>query len=149
MKQRDLFAQPENAETAGNPALAVATEAGGEPPELAPLGGTRSEAVQRLQIGLTGLCAMILMIGVAGVLGGQADLAEEAAVPDAAPTTEPTAAPPQRDPLADAGVVPDIPTEPDVEDPPVPTDTIMTEPDGAVTVPDTLPTEPQVDEDAP
>ncbi|MEE4289888.1 MAG: hypothetical protein V2J14_10995 [Erythrobacter sp.] len=82
-----------------------------EPPEEAPLGGSRVEAVQRLQVGLTGLCAMILLIGLAGLIGGQADIAEEAAVPDAAPTTEPTAAPPQRDPLADAGVVPDIPSD--------------------------------------
>ncbi|MEL6487197.1 MAG: hypothetical protein AAFQ13_08640 [Pseudomonadota bacterium] len=137
MAQRDLFSQLGGADAAA------------DPPELAPLGGTRSEAMQRLQIGLTGLCAMILMIGVAGVLGGQADLAEEAAVPDAAPTTEPTAAPPQRDPLADAGVVPDIPAEPEVEETPAASDTIVTEADGAVTVPDTPPTEPQVAPDAP
>ena len=31
---------------------------------------------------------------------------------DAVPTTEPVAAPAQRDPLADAGVVPDLPVEP-------------------------------------
>ena len=136
MAQRDLFSQLSGSAPAA------------EPPELAPLGGTRTEAVQRLQVGLTGLCAMILMIGVAGVLGGQADLAEEAAVPDAAPTTEPTAAPPQRDPLADAGVVPDIPTEPEVEETPIPSETIVTDVDGAVTVPDTPPTEPQVDPDA-
>lgn len=78
-------------------------------PDGAPLGGSRSEAMQRLQVGVTGLCAMVLVVGIASVIGGQADIAEEAAVPDAAPTTEPTAAPPQRDPLADAGVVPDIP----------------------------------------
>lgn len=80
-------------------------------PEDAPLGGTRTQALQRLQIGLTGLSTMILLIGIASVLGTQANRAEEAAVPDAAPTTEPTAPPAQRDPLADAGVVPDLPTE--------------------------------------
>ena len=82
------------------------------PPEAAPLGGTKAEANQRLQIGLVGLASMILLIALANVLGTQADRAEEAAVPDAAPTTEPTVAPPQRDPLADAGIVPDIPSEP-------------------------------------
>jgi len=80
-------------------------------PEGAPVGGPRSEAMQRLQVGVFGICAMILLVGLASIIGSQADLVEETAVPDAAPTTEPTAAPAQRDPLADAGVVP--PTEPD------------------------------------
>lgn len=78
----------------------------------APLGGNRAEAMQRLQVGLFGIGAMILLIGLASVIGNQAELTEAGAVPDAAPTTEPTDAPPQRDPLADAGVVPDIPAEP-------------------------------------
>jgi hypothetical protein len=93
------------------PVAAFGSPSSDEAPDEAPLGGSRIEAVQRLQVGLTGLCAMILLIGLAGLIGGQADIAEEAAVPDAAPTTEPTAAPPQRDPLADAGVVPDIPSD--------------------------------------
>ena len=79
-------------------------------PEGAPLGGTRSEAVQRLQIGVFGICAMILLVGLASIIGSQADMVEETAVPDAAPTTEPTAPPARRVPLADAGVVP--PSEP-------------------------------------
>lgn len=87
----------------------AADRAAGRPPEGAPLGGTRAEASRRLQIGLSGLGAMVLLIGLADVLGSQADLAEESAVPDAAPTTEPTEAAPQRDPLADAGIVPDMP----------------------------------------
>lgn len=94
------------------------------PPEAAPLGGTKAEANQRLQIGLVGLASMVLLIALANVLGTQADRAEEAAVPDAAPTTEPTAAPPQRDPLADAGIVPDIPSEPS----PTPTATTAPQP---------------------
>ena len=114
-----------------------------DPPADAPLGGTRAEALQRLQVGLPGLCSMILIIGVASIVGGQADIAEESAVPDAAPTTEPTAVAPQRDPLADAGVVPDIPAEPEAVETDTPDDTIVTDEDGAVTVPDTLPTEPQ------
>ena len=77
-----------------------------------PLGGTRAEAVQRLQVGLFGIFAMVLLVGLASAIGSQAEQAEQEAVPDAAPTTEPTEAPPQRDPLADAGVVPDIPAEP-------------------------------------
>lgn len=82
------------------------------PPESAPLGGNREEAAQRLQVGLFGIGAMVLLVGLASVIGNQAELTDASAVPDAAPTTEPTDAPPQRDPLADAGVVPDIPAEP-------------------------------------
>ncbi|WP_255547898.1 hypothetical protein [Erythrobacter ani] len=81
------------------------------PPEGAPLGGTRAEAIQRLQVGLFGLFAMVLLVGLASIIGGQAALTEQTAVPEAAPTTEPSEAPPQRDPLVDAGVVPDIPAE--------------------------------------
>ena len=79
----------------------------------APLGGTRAEAIQRLQVGLFGLFSMVLVVGVANIIYNRAQVTEAAAVPEAAPTTEPTEAPPQRDPLADAGVVPDIPTEPE------------------------------------
>lgn len=82
------------------------------PPEGAPLGGTRAEAAQRLQVGLFGIVSMILLVGLASIIGTQADRTEEGAVPEAAPTTEPTEAPPQRDPLADAGIVPDMPAEP-------------------------------------
>ncbi len=93
------------------------TRDGEAAPSGAPLGGTKSEAAQRLQVGLFGIGAMVLLVGLANVLGNQADRTEEGAVPEAAPTTEPTAAAPQRDPLADAGIVPDIPAEPS----PVPT----------------------------
>lgn len=88
------------------------TAEGDAPPEGAPLGGTKAEATQRLQIGLFGLGSMVLLIGLATVIGNQADLTQESAVPEAAPTTEPTDVAPQRDPLADAGIVPDIPAEP-------------------------------------
>ncbi|WP_337660878.1 hypothetical protein [Erythrobacter sp. Alg231-14] len=94
------------------------TAEGEAPPEGAPLGGTKSEATQRLQVGLFGIGSMVLLVGLASVLGNQADLTQEGAVPDAAPTTEPTEAASQRDPLADAGIVPDIPAEPS----PTPTD---------------------------
>lgn len=130
-------------------------DASGDALAEAPLGGTRAEALQRLQVGLSGIFAMILLVGLASVIGNQAERAEEAAVPDAAPTTEPTSAPPQRDPLADAGVVPDIPVEPEVVQPQPQS---QLPPDlgegakpilGPVTVPDTPPTEPQVGTDAP
>jgi hypothetical protein len=79
----------------------------------APLGGTRAQAVQRLQIGIAGLAAMVLMIALASVIMEQANRTEATSVPQAAATVaaESTAAP-QTDPLADAGVVPDMPAEP-------------------------------------
>lgn len=80
--------------------------------EVAAINNARAETAQRLQIGLSGLGAMILLVGLASVIGSQADASRESAVPEAAPTTEPTEAPPQRDPLVDAGIVPDIPAEP-------------------------------------
>jgi hypothetical protein len=109
------------------------------PPEGAPLGGTRAEAMQRLQVGLFGLGSMILLIGLASIIGSQADLARETSVPDAAPTTEPTVAAPQRDPLADAGIVPDIPAEPTPSPSPTPT---TASPAETNTPDDTAPTGP-------
>jgi hypothetical protein len=79
---------------------------------FAPARQAREEAIQRLQIGLFGIGAMVLLVGLASIIGSQADLIEDAAVPEAAPTTEPSATPTQSNPLADAGVVPDIAAEP-------------------------------------
>ena len=74
---------------------------------------TRAQAVQRLQIGIAGLASMVLMIALANVIMDQANRTEATSVPQAAATVaaEPTTAP-QNDPLADAGVVPDMPAEP-------------------------------------
>lgn len=78
-----------------------------------PMGGTRSQSVQRLQIGLSGLAAMLLLVGLANIIMDRAQESEEQAVPDAAPTVAPNeAAAPLSDPLADAGVVPDLPASP-------------------------------------
>lgn len=79
----------------------------------APLGGTKGEAMQRLQVGLSGLAGMVLLVGLASVIQGRAQSIDDSAVPEAAPTTEPVDTPQQTDPLADAGVVPDIPAEPE------------------------------------
>lgn len=78
-----------------------------------PLGGTRAEAVQRLQVGLSLLGGVILLVGLANAIEDRAKETEAASVPDAAATITPTPSPPpQTDPLADAGVVPDLPAEP-------------------------------------
>jgi len=82
----------------------------------APLAGTRSQAMQRLQIGLFGLAAMILLVSLANIILTNAQQNEARVVPEAAPTVAADEnAAPVRDPLADAGVVPDMPDEAEAE----------------------------------
>lgn len=74
---------------------------------------TRSESIHRLQIGLAGLGTMILLIGLAQVVYDRAQLSEAESVPSASATIAPQeTVPVQSDPLAEAGVVPDLPAEP-------------------------------------
>lgn len=81
---------------------------------LARVGRSRAEAVHRLQIGLSGIAAMVLLVALADTILSRADESEASAVPEAAATVEPTpAATPKNDPLAEAGVVPDLPATPD------------------------------------
>ena len=81
-----------------------------------PLGGTRAQAVQRLQVGLSGLAGVILLISLANIIMDKAKLAEAERVPEAAPTVAVDPAPAgQSDPLADAGVIPEIPASPTPE----------------------------------
>ena len=83
------------------------------PPDApgAPLGGTRAQRIQRLQIGFAGVTAMLLLVALADVVGNRVQETEASVVPEAAPTTEPSTAPAARDPLAEAGVVPELPGE--------------------------------------
>jgi hypothetical protein len=101
MNQRSLF-RPSS----------TSSEVPGTPDELPPPATVRAEAVQRLQVGISGIGAMVLLVGLASVIGGQAERNDQLAPPEAAPTTEPSAAPAQANPLADAGVVPDIAAQP-------------------------------------
>jgi hypothetical protein len=88
------------------------SEVPGAPDDLPPPATVRAEAMQRLQVGVFGIGAMVLLVGLASVIGGQAERNDQLAPPEAAPTTEPSAAPAQNNPLADAGVVPDIAAQP-------------------------------------
>ena len=77
---------------------------------VAPLAGTRSQSMQRLQIGLFGLAAMILLVSLANIILDSAESNEARVVPEAAPTVNAgNGAAQVSDPLADAGVVPDMP----------------------------------------
>ena len=80
--------------------------------EPAPLSGTRAERIQRLQIGFFGIGAMCLLVALADVVISRAERTQATAVPEAAPTVQPTAIASPRDPLADAGVVPELSDEP-------------------------------------
>ena len=103
---------------------APADETGGDDRELAaPLGGTRAEAMQRLQIGVGGLMAMVLLVGVANIVIDRARETDATTVPQAAATVQ--AEPPQKDPLANAGIVPDLPA--DATDDPVPEGPVLPE----------------------
>lgn len=88
------------------------TEAGHAGDESIGLLGTRAEAMQRLQIGVTGIVMMFLLVGLASTIENRAKEAELASVPEAAPTVVPTESAAQDDPLVSAGVVPDMPADP-------------------------------------
>ena len=58
----------------------------GEQPPVAPLAGSRSQSMQRLQVGLFGLAAMILLVSLASIVINSAEQNEARVVPEAAPT---------------------------------------------------------------
>ncbi|MGB7373703.1 hypothetical protein [Pontixanthobacter sp.] len=81
--------------------------------DAAPLGGTRAQSVQRLQVGVAGVVAMILLVALADLIQDRAAQTESIAVPEAASTVAAKeTGTPQSDPLVEAGVVPDLPAEP-------------------------------------
>lgn len=80
-------------------------------PLLVP-GKVRAEAVRRLQIGLTGLFAMILLVSLANIIKDRAQESDLSTVSDAdaSLSAEETPVPANKDPLADAGLVPELST---------------------------------------
>lgn len=94
---------------ASDPTLEDATA--GENP-VSPLGGTRAEAIQRLQVGLFGLAAMLLLISLASIILDRLKETESTVVQDTAVTDNAQAAPTNKDPLVDAGVLPELPAQP-------------------------------------
>jgi len=77
-----------------------------------PLGGTRQQAMNRLQVGIGGVVGVLMLVGLASVIQNQADEVERNAVPEAASTNIPQPKPKSADPLVEAGVVPDLPATP-------------------------------------
>ena len=79
----------------------------------APLAGSRAETIQRLQVGLSGLAVVVLIVGLAHIITERRAVSDAAVVPEAASTVAAEPSPtPVSDPLAEAGVVPEIPPEP-------------------------------------
>ena len=74
----------------------------------------RAQAVHRLQIGVLGLASMLLLVGLANIIMDRAR-ADGAGTLATTASASPTAIPvsrgagPGNDPLADLGVVPDLP----------------------------------------
>lgn len=89
-------------------------QAGGNPDGVAPapLAGTRQQRLQRLQVGLLGLGGILLLVGLANIIISGARQSEQEAVAELpAPSANDLPGPGPRDPLADAGVAPDLPAE--------------------------------------
>jgi len=81
-------------------------------PPSAPLAPTRAQAIQRLQVGLFGLAAMVLLVALANIIMDSAEHNQATVVPEAAPTVSGEKGAGQAsDPLAGAGVVPEAPAE--------------------------------------
>lgn len=67
----------------------------------------RSQAVHRLQVGLFGLCAMLLIVGLANIIMDRARLSEGTREPvEAVVAVDAEVKKPASEPLADIGVVP-------------------------------------------
>lgn len=73
-------------------------------------GGARAEAMKRLQIGLLGLAAMLLMVALANIVMERAQQSDALAVPEAVDSSAMSDQEPLKDPLVDAGVVPELPS---------------------------------------
>ena len=94
-------------------------------PSAEPANPRNAEVMQRLRVGIGGIVMVLLVVGVANVITDRVLRNEETTVPQAAPTVEPSSAKPASDPLSDAGVVPDLPEQPEAE--PVPEGPVLPE----------------------
>ncbi len=108
------MARPLFSRTPAPPGAAPGRRTGDSPGGVpsAPLGGTRAEALRRLQMGALGVVVVLLLIGLASIIKDRATQTENTAVAGAAPTVVPSPSGATADPLAEAGVVPDIPASP-------------------------------------
>ncbi len=66
----------------------------------------RAHAMHRLQVGIFGICAMLLIVGLANIIMNRARLADAANPPEISVSDADKAKVKGSDPLADIGVVP-------------------------------------------
>lgn len=69
------------------------------------------QAIQRLQVGLFGLAGMLLLIGLANIIMDRALIVDREAAAAEASATGMALEEGKSDPLADIGVIPDLPGE--------------------------------------
>lgn len=86
-----------------------------------PQPGARSEVLRRFQIGAVGIIGVLLLIGLASIIENRAKESDSTAVAEAVPAAAASSSPSAPDPLAQAGVVPDMPAEPTAGPQPGPT----------------------------
>jgi hypothetical protein len=80
--------------------------------ESFPLEGTRRQRVQRLQIGIFGLATMVVLVALADIIISSAEQNMAGVTEDMPPVTSEDLPPPApRDPLVEAGVVPNLPVD--------------------------------------
>lgn len=99
-----------------DPTTMLSADSAADEALAAPLAGTRKQRLQRLQVGMFGLGTMVLMVGLANLIISSAQQNQIASPEELPPVTNADVPPPPpapRDPLADAGVVPELPTDPD------------------------------------
>lgn len=106
------FIPRRHAVNGSGPGPGTANATGKTPAMPVPLGGTRAEAMRRLQMGLIGVVAVLLLVGLASVIKDRAVQTESDSVAAAAATRPPESSPAGNDPLAEAGMVPEIPAGP-------------------------------------
>lgn len=75
----------------------------------------RARSVHRLQVGLFGLCAMLLIVGLANIIMDRALLADDEDPVKDVIAVDDAPKKPSSEPLADIGVLPDTDPEPVVE----------------------------------
>jgi len=75
----------------------------------------RAQSVHRLQVGLFGLCAMLLLVGLANIIMDRAQLADEQDPIEEVIAVDEEPMKQVSDPLADIGVVPAADPEPEAE----------------------------------
>lgn len=86
-----------------NPADLLRPSAPSAPETRPPLSGSRSQALQRLQVGVFGLAAMLLLVALANIILTNARQNQAQVTGAAENEAQDTS---ESDPLADAGVVP-------------------------------------------